>query len=440
MRDMTEGSIQGHLAKFAVPLVLGNLFQLTYNAVDSIIVGKFVGNEAQAAVGTSNPIMNIIVFFIIGICTGTSVLMSQFYGAKDYEKLRREISTAMIVGVTFTLSISLVAFVLARPLLGLIQTPDEIMEMATGYLRIVFCGLIFTFLYNIFASTLRSIGDARTPIYFLMLSSVLNIALDVVMVVWMKMGVNGVAYATVIAQMTSSILCMVYVRRKVPLIRLSRKEMIVDRTLLKDTIGFAWSTGMQKIALNVGKVMVQGCVNVLGVDSIATFNAVSRVDDFVFQPQQSIGSAMTTFIAQNKGAKKEARIQKALKVGLLMEVFYWMCIGTIVYCSSGAIMKLFVSDQSNAVIGMGKVYLTAMSVIYVLPALTNGIQGYFRGLGKFNINLISTTIQMIGRVSAAYLLVPRMGVAGISLSCLIGWVIMLAFEVPYYYWYKKMNK
>ena len=432
--DMTKGGIRAHLVRFAVPLILGNIFQLTYNAVDSIIVGKFVGNQAQAAIGISAPLMNVIIFFIVGICNGTSVLMSEYFGAGDHRKFRREVSTAMIVGIVFALCIALATCIFVRPVLQLIRTPDEIMDITAGYLRIVCAGLVFTFLYNIYAATLRSIGDARTPIYFLIFSSVLNVALDLVFVVGLKAGVYGAALATVISQGISSVLCMIYIRRYVPLLSNSRGEMTVDRALLKDTIHYSWSTGMQKITLNVGKVLVQSCVNPLGVDTIAAFNAVTRVDDFVFQPEQSIGSAMTTIAAQNRGAGNQERVEKSLKTGMLMEAVYWLFIGTLIYLVSTPVMHLFVSDAENAVVGLGSNYLRTMAFFYLLPAMTNGLQGYIRGWGRMNVCLMATFLQIVGRVTSAYILVPRMGLEGIAYSCLIGWIVMLAYEVPYYLW------
>ena len=432
--DMTKGGIRAHLVRFAVPLILGNIFQLTYNAVDSIIVGKFVGNQAQAAIGISAPLMNVIIFFIVGICNGTSVLMSEYFGAGDHRKFRREVSTAMIVGIVFALCIALATCIFVRPVLQLIRTPDEIMDITAGYLRIVCAGLVFTFLYNIYAATLRSIGDARTPIYFLIFSSVLNVALDLVFVVGLKAGVYGAALATVISQGISSVLCMIYIRRFVPLLSIPRGEMTVDRALLKDTIHYSWSTGMQKITLNVGKVLVQSCVNPLGVDTIAAFNAVTRVDDFVFQPEQSIGSAMTTFAAQNRGAGNQERVEKSLKTGMLMEAVYWLFIGTLIYLVSTPVMHLFVSDAENAVVGLGSNYLRTMAFFYLLPAMTNGLQGYIRGWGRMNVCLMATFLQIVGRVTSAYILVPRMGLEGIAYSCLIGWIVMLAYEVPYYLW------
>lgn len=438
--DMTQGNISAHLAKFALPLILGNIFQLTYNAADSIIIGRFAGDASQAAIGTANPIMNIAVFFIVGICTGTSVLMSEYFGAKDYEKLRKEIGTSMSVGILFSIGLSLICMLLSRQFLRLINTPDEILGMAASYLRIVFGGLLFTFLYNIYAATMRSIGDAKTPIYFVAFSAVVNIILDIVLIVNFKLGVYGAAIGTVLSQMISAVLCGLYVHYKMPIISMKWKDFRVDRKLLKDTVNYSWATGMQKITLNVGKVLVQAFVNDLGVASIAAFNAVSRVDDFVFQPQQSIGSAMTTFIAQNRGAKKPERIQKSFKVGMLMETLYWVVIGILVWIFSGKIMNLFVGDTATEVSRLGIIYLKTMSVFYFLPAMTNGLQGYMRGLGKMKICLISTFVQIVGRVAAASILIPMFHVAGISYSCFIGWICMLSFEVPYYLWMKKMEK
>lgn len=307
---MTTGNIPKHLVKFAVPLVLGNLFQLTYNATDSIIVGRFVGKNALAAVGTANPIMNIVMFFIVGICMGASILMSEYFGAGDIKKFKKEVSTTMIAGLIFTIIMISICVIMTKPILMLIRTPDDILLDATNYLRIIFFGLIFTFLYNIYTSTLRSIGDSKTPLIFLIISSILNVVMDIIFVVYFKMGVSGAALATVIAEMFSSIFCITYVYIKIPILRFTKKEIVLDRILLKNTVNYSWVTAMQQTCLYVGKVLVQGAVNPLGVDSIATFNAVNRVDDFAFTPEQSISSGMTTFIAQNRGAKKTERIKK----------------------------------------------------------------------------------------------------------------------------------
>ncbi len=429
--DMTKGSIPKHLVGFAMPLILGNFFQLTYNAADSIIVGRFVGTNALAAVGTANPIMNIVMFFIIGICMGASVLMSQYFGEGNIKKLKREVSTTMIGGFIFTVILIIVCIIMTKPILELIRTPKVILPEASNYLRIIFCGLVFTFLYNVYAATLRSIGDSKIPLIFLIISSVLNVVMDIIFVVYFKWGVSGAALATVTAEMVSSVLCISYAYIKVPMLRFSRKEIVLDKVLLRTTISYSWVTAMQQTCLYVGKVLVQGAVNPLGIEAIATFNAVNRVDDFAFTPQQSISSGMTTFLAQNRGAKKLDRLKKGFWTGMKIETLYWCIIVGIVYFGAPHIMHLFVSDANSKVVLLGVKYLEMMAFFYFLPGCTNGIQGYFRGLGDLKITLRSTFIQIVGRVIFAYILAPKFGIVGIALSCLAGWIVMLAYEVPF---------
>lgn len=427
---MTKGNIPKHLTYFAVPLILGNFFQLTYNAADSIIVGRFVGTKALAAVGTANPIMNIVMFFIIGICMGASVLMSEYFGAGNIKKLKREVSTTMIAGFIFTVVIIVFCIIMTKPILELIRTPEEILPDATSYLRIIFCGLIFTFLYNVYASTLRSIGDSKIPLIFLIISAVFNVVMDIIFVVILKMGVPGSALATVTAEMLSSVCCITYAYVKVPMLRFSRKEFVMDRQLLRTTINYSWVTAMQQTCLYVGKFLVQGAVNPLGVDAIATFNAVNRVDDFAFTPQQSISSGMTTFLAQNRGAKKNERIKSGFWSGMKLETLYWFMLLVTVFFGAPHIMHLFVSEENSKVVELGIKYLEMMAFFYLLPSYTNGIQGYFRGMGDLKITLRSTFVQIVGRVIFAYILAPKFGIVGIALSCLAGWIIMLAYEVP----------
>ena len=430
MTDMTAGNISKHLVSFTIPLILGNLFQLSYNAADSIIVGRFVGTNALAAVGTANPIMNIIMFFIVGICIGASVLMSEYFGSGSIKKFKREVSTTMIAGFIFTVVMIIFCLVLTKPILRFIQTPEEILSDATSYLRIIFCGLIFTFLYNVYSATLRSIGDSRTPLTFLIISSFLNVVMDIIFVVYLKMGVNGAAIATVIAEMFSSLFCIIYVYKKIPLLHFKKEEIVIDRALLKITMKYSWVTAMQQTCLYVGKVLVQGAVNPLGVTAIAAFNAVNRVDDFAFTPQQSIGSAMTTFLAQNRGAKKCERIRHGFWSGMKIETVYWCIIGVVVYFGARNFMQIFVPQKDSMVVEFGVIYLQFMAFFYLMPSLTNGIQGYFRGMGELKITLMSTLLQIVTRVIFAYLLVPKMGIVGIALSCLAGWIVMLAYEVP----------
>lgn len=430
VRNMTEGRIFPHLLSYAVPTILGNLFQLTYNAVDSVIVGRFAGKTALAAVGTSNPIMNIVLFFIIGLCMGASVLMSEFFGAGNEGRLKREFATTLTAGMIFTVSLSVFFILLARPVLLLIHTPQEVVGIAQAYLRIIFGGLIFTFLYNIYASALRSVGDSVTPVRCLVFSAVLNGVLDYVLVAVLHAGAVGAAAATVFAQACSACLCMVYVERKVALLHISRKELRADRGLLALTIRYSWASAMQQAVLYMGKVGVQMTVNPLGVDSMAAFNAVNRVDDFAYTPQQSIGHGITVFTAQNRGAMEETRVRRGLKAGIMLELLYGVLIAAVIYLAAVPLMKLFVRAEETQIILVGSRYLTTISVCYLLPALTNGMQGFFRGMGRMEVTLCATATQMVFRVLFSWFLAPRYGIPGIAIACLGGWIMMILFELP----------
>lgn len=429
-KNMTEGNIAKHLLSFALPMILGNLFQLTYNAMDSIILGRFIGENALASVGTANPVMNIVLFFIVGICTGASVLLSEYYGSGNKEKFDKELSTSILAGIIFSVVMSGICILLTKPILILLRTPKEILGASVSYLQIIFMGLLFSFIYNIYAASLRSVGDTKTPLLFLMISSVLNVLLDLIFVGYFKMGVIASAYTTIFAQAVSAICCVIYVWYKVPLLRLKRQDLHIDRILLKKTIHYSWASAMQQTTLYVGKVLIQGAVNPLGVESIAAFNAVNRVDDFAFTPEQSIGAGITTFVAQNRGAGKSKRILKGLRSGLLLENGYGIIIGTLVLILAKPIMSLFLSGEESTSITLGALYLTYMAFFYIMPANTNGIQGFFRGMGKMNVTWHSTFVQMLFRVLFAYILIPYLGFSGIAFACFGGWAAMLIFEVP----------
>lgn len=439
MKDMTKGNIPSQLIGFSIPLVLGNLFQLTYNAVDSIVVGKFAGEKALAAVGTGNPVMNIVILGITGICIGASVLMSEFYGAGKHDRLKKEVSTILLFGTYFSLAIAVLGVVFSGGILRLLQVPEEILGDAVIYLRVIFLGMPFTFFYNAVASALRSVGDSKTPVHFLAFASVLNGVLDLLLVGVFGMSVFGAALSTVIAEAASAGLCIWHVYRKVPLLRLRRQDFHMDRDLLRLTLHHGSITALQQSCQPIGKLLIQGMINPLGVSTIAAFNAVNRVDDFAFTPEQSIASGMMTFIAQNRGAGNKERIKKGFRYGLLIEFGYWVIICIVILLLKEPVMKLFVSEGDTGMVPLGTEYLGLMAFFYLMPAFTNGLQGFFRGMGDMAITLISTLIQISVRVVGVALFVPAMGLKGVAYACLVGWSCMLLAEVPYYFWYKKRN-
>ena len=415
---------------FTVPLVLGNLFQLTYNAVDSIIVGHFVGKEALAAVGICNPISTLMILFLNGLCMGASILMGIQYGAKDYKTLHRQISTTMLSGVVFSFFLTLFCVVFAVPILHLLQVDASIMEMTRQYLRIIFLGLMFTFLYNFFSSTLRALGDSASPLYFLIISAVLNIFGDLFFVIVLKAGSNGCAISTVLSEALCCLFCIIYIQKKVPILRLGKKWLVFDSRLLKKTIAYGWASAMQQATVQMGKIAIQALVNTMGVSVAAAFAVVNRIDDFAITPEQNIAHAMTALMAQNKGAGKNDRMREGFRCGMILEIVYGAAVMVICQVFAGELMALFVKDEE--VIGHGVIYLHLIAVMYILPAVTNAIQGFFRGIGDLKVTLMSSFTNMAVRVIAAapMILLWNFGIEALPYSYLAGWVAMLLVETP----------
>ena len=283
-RDMTLGSITRHLLSYTVPMVLGNIMQLTYNAADSVIIGKNLGEEALAAVSVSDPIMTVMVLGASGIGIGASVIMRRFYGAGDREKLRREFTTTVIFGLFFSLAVFILGFAFSGQLLRLIKAPAESYDMALTYPRIIFVGFLFTFQYNILSSSLRAIGDSRTSVWFLGISCGITICLDLLFVAALHMGVAGAGLATVIAEAVSVVLCLWWIKRRIPELSVTRRELKVDRALLKETVKSGALTALQQAAQPVGKLLIQRTINIEGVVAVDAFNNACRIDDYARIP------------------------------------------------------------------------------------------------------------------------------------------------------------
>ena len=382
VRHMTEGSVFPHLLSYSVPLILGNLLQLTYNAADSVIAGRFIGKDALAAVGTSSPVMNILILGISGICIGASVIMSEFFGAGEEALLKKELSTTLLFGLFFSLVLAGAGALLAEPLLLALSVPEDILGISAVYLRIIFFGTPFTYFYNAYSSALKSIGDSTAALKFLAFSSVLNLGLDVVFIGFLGFGIACSAMTTVFAEAVSAFLCIWYVRRKIPLLCLTPRSLCIDRGLLAKTLRYG---------------------------------------------------GITTFVAQNRGAGKPRRIGRGFLCGLALEAGYWLFICTAVLLLRYPAMMLFVSESEPEIIELGCRYLETMAFFYLLPAFTNGFQGFYRGIGKMGVTLAGTFIQTSLRVVFVYLLTPSMGLLGTAWACAVGWIVMLLYEVPLFF-------
>lgn len=434
MTDMTVGAPRSHLWRYALPLLLGNWLQLSYNAIDSIIAGRFIGQSALAAEGIAGPVMNLLILAISGLCIGAGVLMSEAFGARDHLRLQRILANTLMAGFAVCCALALAGLVLAEQILALLAVPEEIFGITAAYLRITFLGAPFTFCYNALAAGLKSVGDADTPLKFLAFSAILNGVLDLFFLGILHFGILCSALTTVFAEAVCAGLAVAYLLRKVPLLCPRREQWRFEPAILKQVLSYGAPTALQQAIQPVCKVLIQGQVNALGVSAIAAFNAVTRADDFACIPAQSISSGISTYIAQNRGAEKPQRIRSGFRAGIGMELCYWLLIGTVTALLRRPLVSMFVTGRgSEEVIRLGSGYLAWMALFYLLPAMTNGFQGFFRGMGKMYTTMLGTFLQASIRTLGTFLLAPRLGITGIAFSCAIGWSAMLLFEVPYYF-------
>ena len=434
MRDMTEGSPHGHLWRYALPLLLGNWLQLAYNAVDSIIAGRFIGRNALAAEGIAGPVMNLVILAISGMCIGAGVLMSEYFGAKNYYRLRRTMSTMLLFGAGVCLVVAGLGFLFARQILRGLSVPEEILPITTIYLRITFLGAPFTFFYNAIAAGMKSVGDSKTPLKFLAFSAILNAVLDLVFLGLLHFGIICSAVTTVVAEAVSAGLAARFMVRRVPVLCPEGSHWGVDRGILRNILKYGLPSALQQAIQPVGKVLIQGQVNALGVNTIAAFNAVTRMDDFACIPEQGIGASISTYVAQNRGAGKKERIRPGFRAGIRLELGYFVLICCIALLFRTPIVSMFVTGEgAEEVVRLGSDYLSVMAFFYLWPAMTNGVQGFFRGMGKMYTTAAATLIQTSIRTVSTMFLAPRFGIKGIAFACVFGWSVMLLFEVPYYF-------
>ena len=437
--DMMHGKITPMIAAFSVPIILGNVFQQLYNTMDSIIVGRVNGERALAAIGVANPIMSIAIFVIFGICVGISILLAQLYGAEKYKDFQTEVSTSLIFGFIFTIILSFFFFFASKPILMMTKTPAEIINDADNYLKIVSVGLIFTFFYNFYSGALRAMGDSKTPFMFLLISSVINVVLDIIFVAFMNMGVVGAAVATVLAQGVSSTLCIIYVYRGGSLLSLKLKQLTFSKSYFHRTISYSWVAAMQQTFLYVGRLLVQSVVNGFGTSSIAAFNAAIRIEALAFTPVDGLSSSASTFFAQNTGANQPKRIRQGFWGCLSLAVVYSFGIAVVLYLMPEHIIWLFVEHTEKDVIAIGADYLRKMSFFYLIGGCMYVLQGFFRGVGKLFVCFFGTLSQIIIRVAFAHMLAPYFQVTAVCYATVIGWIWMFLFEGALVLWFFQKN-
>ena len=431
LKDMTRGSETGHILAFTLPLVLGNLFQQAYNMVDAIVVGRYIGHNALAAVGTSFPVLYLMVSMVLGMTIGASVVISQIFGAKDYRKLKRAISTFVFVLIATAVVISLGGIVLTKPLLHLLRTPADVIDDAISYMAVIFAGTVFLFGYNAISGVLRGLGDSKTPLFFLMLSSLLNIYLDILFVTRFHLGVAGVAYATMISQAFSMFICLFYAYTRIELFHFSKRAWVFDKDILKSTLILGIPASIQQMLSSAGMMIMQGFVNSFGSITMAAFTAASRVDSIAVMPIQSLGLAITTFTAQNIGADCQERVKKAFKSTIAMTIGVCIFAAAIMMLFGNQLIGMFVTRAEPRVIEQGKQYLLIVSAFYVLAGVMFVTTGMLRGAGDMIPSSASTLVSLGIRIAATWILAlyTPLGYLGIWWAIPVGWLFGLAVAI-----------
>lgn len=424
-RDLTQGSIPRGLLGFALPLILGNLLQQLYNLADTWVVGRFIGEGALAAVGSSYTLMTFLTSILLGLCMGSSVYFSIQYGRQDPDRLRNGIFQSFLLIGGLTLLLNLTVYLALDGILVLLQIPLDILGLTKEYLQWIFAGMAATFLYNFFANLLRSVGDSATPLVFLGISVVLNIGLDILFVVPLGMGVRGAAMATVIAQFVAGLGLFLYTWFAFPALRVQKRHRYWDRAALKNLLSLSLFTCLQQSVMNFGILMVQGLVNSFGTAVMAAFAVAVKIDTIAYMPVQDFGNAFSTFVAQNYGAEKRDRIRTGTHWAVFWVVLFCLVIGGLVCLLAPRLMAAFVGGDAAEVIAIGTGYLRIEAAFYLGIGILFLLYGYFRAVNRPAVSVVLTICSLGTRVLLAYTLsaLPALGVNGIWIAIPIGWFL-----------------
>ncbi|HIV79556.1 MAG TPA: MATE family efflux transporter [Candidatus Avanaerovorax faecigallinarum] len=427
MREMnlTEGPVFGRLIWFSLPMIAGNLLQQVYNLVDTLVVGRFIGPDALAAVGSSYTLMTFITSVIIGLCMGSGAFFSADYGAGNRKRLKEDVWHSFWFIFLVTAAIYAVVYPGTEWILAVLQTPDRIFDMTREYVTVIFAGLIFVFLYNFFAFLLRGMGNSVVPLIFLGISSVINIVLDLWFVAGLSMGVSGAAWATVIAQAVSGLGIGIYSFVKVSELRFSPEDMKFSAARLKETAVNDFATGIQQSVMNFGILMIQGLVNSFGTTVMAAFAAAVKIDTVAYMPSQEFGNAYSLFVSQNYGAGKPDRIREGTRIALITSAVFSVAVSAVIFLSADSLMSIFVDGSEHEIISEGVRYLRIEGSMYIGIGVLFLWYGYYRGTGRPHISLILTVISLGTRVVLSYALAPgtSLGVTAIWASIPVGWVL-----------------
>ena len=439
--DMTQGSIYRHLLAFALPLLVGNIFQQFYNTVDSWVVGNFVSKEAFSAVGTVGPIINMLIGMFSGLASGAGVVISQYYGAKNDEKVHNAVHTAIAMTAVMTVIFTVVGILMTPAMLNLMKTPAEVFPESRAYLTIYFSGMIGLLFYNMGAGILRAVGDSQHPFYFLVVSAIINVVLDLVFVIVFDMGVAGVAWATVIAQCTSAVLTVATLMRSHASIRLIVKDIRIHMEMLKKIVTVGIPAGIQMAITSFSNVFVQSYINQFGTACMAGWTAYNKIDQLIFLPMQSLAMASTTFVGQNLGRGQVDRAKKGVNVTMMMATVSTIAISVVVIFFRAPLVRFFNSDAE--VISYGTLFLKWMTPFYVLCCVNQIYSGALRGSGDSRAPMIIMLLSFVC-FRQLYLFVVSNFIANeilpLAMGYPAGWLLCSLLTLIYYHKMANFNK
>ena len=432
--DLTQGGITTTLLQFTLPMLAGSLLQQCYNIADTLIVGQCIGSNALAAVGSAYTLMVFLISILLGLSMGSGTVFSLQYGAGDLPALRRSIYVSFLLIGTVTVLLNVAVFLWLDPILRWLQVPYDVYPLMRNYLWIIFWGIAFTFLYNFYAALLRAVGDSVTPLWFLAVSVVLNIGLDLFLILVLDQGIEGAAVATVIAQGTAASGILLYTYTTRPELRLHRKDMRFDRSSLREITSFSTLTCVQQSVMNFGILMVQGLVNSFGTVVMAAFAAAVKIDSFAYMPVQEFGNAFSTFVAQNFGARKGDRIRRGVRSAFLITIVFSLIISLLVFFFAKPLMLIFVRPDEAEILRIGTEYLRIEGAFYLGIGILFLLYGYYRAIRMPGMSVVLTILSLGTRVVLSYWLasIPSIGVTGIWWSIPIGWFLADLVGIAYY--------
>ena len=436
-KDMTTGSPAWTIFHFVLPVFLGNVFQQFYSMADTIIVGKFVGNKALAAVGSTGTIMFLIITSLIGMTVGFTVLTSQRFGAGDMDGMRKTVGCAAILSVIVSVVATAVSMLGMRSLLTIMNTPADIFDDAYAYIMIICGGIFAQVLYNYLASVLRALGNSRTPLYFLILAALLNIVLDLVFIIQFHAGAAGAAYATVISQGVSGVLCLLYIWKKVPVLHLKRSDWRLDWHIAKLQLGLGLPMALQYSITAIGTIMVQSALNSLGSTLVAAFTAASKIEQVVTQAYVALGTAMATFCAQNMGAGKISRIRRGFRDATLMGIVYSLFAALLVVTVGKYMTYLFISEEIETILPSVDIYLKCVAAFFIPLTVVNLYRNGLQGMGFGFLPMMAGVAELVGRGVTAVIAAGYGSYFGICMASPMAWVLAGGLLILMYFYIMK---